>query len=87
MTLEQLKAQWNAILDDLEATNRIAWIAMFDARLVGLDGGVLELDFADSQKMPNAHESFTLNEKFLIALSESIYAMTGTRLTCVISGQ
>jgi hypothetical protein len=87
MTLAQLKAQWNAILDDLEATNRIAWIAMFDARLVALDGTSLLLDFADSQKMPNAHESFSLNEKFLIALSDSIMHVTNAQIVCTISGK
>lgn len=84
MTLDDLKSQWNAVLDDLETTNRIAWIAMFDARLVSLIGNVLYLDFADSQKMPNAHESFTLNDKFLIALAESIKSVTGAALTCHI---
>ena len=68
-------------------TNRIAWIAMFDARLVGLEAGDLYLDFADSQKMPNAHESFSLNEKFLSSLSESIAAVTGQSLSCVIAGK
>lgn len=85
MTLEDLKSQWNAVLDNLETTNRIAWIAMFDARLVSLRDDVLKLDFADSQKMPNAHESFSLNDKFLVALAESIATVTGAALTCVIS--
>ena len=84
MTLDELKSQWNDVLDDLETTNRIAWIAMFDARLVSLSGNVLELDFADSLKMPNAHESFSLNEKFLVALAESIQRVTGNALNCVI---
>lgn len=85
MELAELKTQWNAVLDDLEATNRIAWIAMFDARLVSLVGNQLYLDFADSQKMPNAHETFLLNENFLVALSASIYTVTGLQLTCTIS--
>ena len=87
MTLSELKAQWNDVLDHLETTNRIAWIAMFDARLVELADDIVHLDFADSQKMPNAHESFSLNEKFLTALSESIAAVTGQSLSCVIAGK
>lgn len=87
MTLSDLKAQWNDVLDHLETTNRIAWIAMFDARLVELTDDIVCLDFADSQKMPNAHESFALNEKFLVALSESISAITGHSLTCRINNK
>lgn len=87
MTLTELKAQWNQVLDHLETTNRIAWIAMFDARLVDLNDDILRLDFADSQKMPNAHESFSLNEKFLPALNQSIAAITGIDLTCIIDAK
>ena len=45
MQLSELKGFWNQVLDELEATNRIAWLAFFDARLASLDGGVLTLDF------------------------------------------
>ena len=44
MELLELKSVWNDVLDELEATNRIAWLAFFDARLVSLEEKVLTLD-------------------------------------------
>ena len=45
MELEQIRAQWNQVLDTLESENRVAWIAYFDARLSKYDNGTLTLDF------------------------------------------
>ena len=33
MELLELKSVWNDVLDELEAANRIAWLAFFDALL------------------------------------------------------
>jgi hypothetical protein len=50
MELAELKSRWNEVLDELEATDRIAWLAFFDARLADLTEGVLTLDFSDATK-------------------------------------
>lgn len=56
MELTQIRNSWNLVLDTLEAKNRIAWIAYFDARLSSYDEGVLTLDFSDSRKFAASHE-------------------------------
>ena len=56
MELEQIRAQWNQVLDALESENRVAWIAYFDARLSNYDNGTLTLDFSDSRKFATSHE-------------------------------
>ena len=56
MELALIRSRWNEVLDALEAKNRIAWIAYFDARLSELNGNVLTLDFSDSRKFANSHE-------------------------------
>jgi hypothetical protein len=56
MELAQIRSQWNQVLDALEAKNRIAWLAYFDARLSSFDNGVLTLDFSDSRKFATSHE-------------------------------
>ena len=56
MDLALIRSRWTEVLDALEAKNRIAWIAYFDARLSQLDGNVLTLDFSDSRKFATSHE-------------------------------
>ena len=56
MDLAHIRSRWTEVLDALEAKNRIAWIAYFDARLSQLDGNVLTLDFSDSRKFATSHE-------------------------------
>ena len=56
MELLELKSRWNEILDELEATDRIAWLAFFDARLASLEDGVLTLDFSDATKFQDGHD-------------------------------
>jgi hypothetical protein len=56
MELSQIRSQWNQVLDALEAKNRIAWLAYFDARLSSYENGVLTLDFSDSRKFATSHE-------------------------------
>ena len=51
-----LKGSWNAVLDNLLAQNRIAWLAYFDARLVSIEGETLVLSFADSDKFVGGHD-------------------------------
>ena len=57
LTLPELRAQWNQVLDRLESQDRVAWIAYFDARLAEFDGNTLTLDFSDARKLAGGHES------------------------------
>lgn len=56
MELNQIKQRWNEVLDLLLESNRIAWLAFFDARLISYQNNQLTLDFTDSQKFANAHD-------------------------------
>lgn len=82
--LVEIKSQWNAILDALEAQNRIAWLAYFDARLVEIRGESLVLSFADSQKLAGAHDYKTVRKStHRAALEEAILAVTGCSLKVI----
>ena len=82
MTLDDLRAQWNDVLDALERTDRIAWMAFFDARLSALEGGTLYLDFADARKLGGAHEYAPVRARHLELLQKSIAEVTG--YTCEV---
>ncbi len=56
MELREIRDRWNEVLDALLDTDRIAWLAFFDARLADFDGTTLTLDFSDSRKLGAAHE-------------------------------
>ena len=86
MQLSELKAEWNEVLNHLESTNRIAWMAMFDGRLVSLEDGVLTLDFSDALKLAGHHDMKSASaslERHLAALQHSIQETNG--LSCTIS--
>jgi len=82
MELSELKNRWNEVLDELEATNRVAWLVFFDARLASLSNETLTLDFSDATKFPDGHDlksavSATLSE----SLIETINNVTGLTVT------
>jgi hypothetical protein len=54
-SIETLKLSWNQILDTILEVDRVAWLLWFDARLVKLEGNVLEVSFADSEKFSGDH--------------------------------
>ncbi|MBU3692072.1 MAG: hypothetical protein FGM47_00960 [Candidatus Nanopelagicaceae bacterium] len=56
MTLSEIKARWNEVLDLVERENRIAWLAFFDARLVSFDNNKLRLSFVDAEKLSGVHD-------------------------------
>ena len=66
MELLEFKRVWNDVLDELEATNRIAWLAFFDARLVSLENHDLK-----SVSSENSH----------VALIAAIKKITGIEVT------
>ena len=82
MELFELKGRWNQVLDELEATDRIAWLAFFDARLADLDDDVLTLDFSDATKFQDGHDlKKTLPEHSHKSLSAAIEKITGLTLS------
>jgi hypothetical protein len=86
MELLELKGRWNEVLDELEATNRIAWLVFFDARLASLSNETLTLDFSDATKFPDGHD---LKSAVSNASSESLVAViekvTGLSVTLEFS--
>jgi hypothetical protein len=82
MQLSELKSFWNQVLDELEATNRIAWLAFFDARLASLEDSVLTLDFSDATKFQEGHDlKKTLPVKSHSALTEAIKKIVGIEVS------
>jgi hypothetical protein len=82
MELTDLKGRWNDVLDELEATDRIAWLAFFDARLAALSEGVLTLDFSDATKFQDGHDlKKTLPESSYKSLAAAINKVTGLNLS------
>ena len=77
MELEQIRAQWNQVLDTLESENRVAWIAYFDARLSKYENGTLTLDFSDSRKFATSHEYSETRPNLKAALISSIDQVLG----------
>jgi hypothetical protein len=77
MELAEIRGQWNQVLDELESTNRIAWIAYFDARLSTFNDGVLTLDFSDSRKFATSHEYSETRPNLKSALVEAIKSTIG----------
>ena len=77
MELDQIRAQWNQVLDTLESENRVAWIAYFDARLSSFENGTLTLDFSDSRKFATSHEYSETRPNLKTALVEAIKSTIG----------
>jgi hypothetical protein len=80
MEIEQIRRRWNDVLDNLEANNRIAWIAYFDARLISYSEGILILDFSDSRKFATSHEYSETRPNLKAALVSSIEELLGIQV-------
>ena len=86
MELTELKGRWNEVLDELESTDRIAWLAFFDARLADLSNDVLTLDFSDATKFQDGHDlKKTLPESSHKSLIASIKKVSGLTLSLEFS--
>lgn len=77
MEIQQIRSQWNQVLDALEADNRVAWIAYFDARLSSFENGILTLDFSDSRKFATSHEYSETRPNLKSALQLAIKSTIG----------
>ena len=85
-SLETLKASWNQVLDAVLEVDRVAWLLWFDARLVKLDGNVLEVSFADSEKFSGDHNYKSARKPEQTAkLTSAIFAITGMTLEVIES--
>jgi hypothetical protein len=81
MELLELKGRWNEVLDELEATDRVAWLAFFDARLADLTDGVLTLDFSDATKFQDGHDlKKTLPETSHKSLIDAVLKIAGVKV-------
>jgi len=78
VSLDQIKARWNEVLDLLILQDRVLWLAFFDARLVSFDGTTLTLDFVDATKFSGDH-NFGSHRKpeQVVQLQEAIYKIFG----------
>ena len=83
LTLIEIRARWNDVLDHLESHDRIAWIAYFDARLADFAGQVLSLDFRDARKFAGGHEYSPTREKLENSLKTSISQVLFLTVTIV----
>ena len=85
-SLETLKASWNQVLDAVLEVDRVAWLLWFDARLVKLDGNVLEVSFADSEKFSGDHNyKFARKPEQTAKLVSAIFTITGMKLEVIES--
>lgn len=83
--LSDLKSRWNEVLDHLELTNRVAWLAFFDARLVSLDNNILRLSFIDAEKLAGAHDFTSVRKpEHRAALEQAINQVLGISLAIIV---
>jgi hypothetical protein len=77
-----IKSRWNEVLDELERTDRVAWLAYFDGRLVSYQSGVLTMDFSDPNKFSGVHDySQVRHERFRPALEKTLKDLFGIQIT------
>lgn len=85
-SLETLKSSWNQVLDAILEVDRVAWLLWFDARLVKLEGDVLEVSFADSEKFSGDHNFKSARKPEQTAkLVSAILEVTGQKLEVIES--
>jgi hypothetical protein len=81
VNIDDLKVQWSDVLNELEKSNRMAWIAYFDARIAGVDDKKILLDFSDVRKLSGALEYFQIRPSHREALERAIIEITGKALS------
>ena len=85
-SIETLKSSWNQILDAVLEVDRVAWLLWFDARLVKLEGNILEVNFADSEKFSGDHNFKSARKPEQTAkLISAILKVTGKDLEVIES--
>jgi hypothetical protein len=85
LTLEDIKARWNEVLDELLQIDRILWLAFFDARLADFSDEILTLDFLDSEKFATEHNYSAMRKPERIEkVSRIAQNILGVQITIVI---
>ena len=72
MSLEEIKARWNEVLDEILRQDRVLWLAIFDARLSSFINGILTLDFRDPGKFASEHDFAYIRSAERLASVEKI---------------
>ena len=80
LTLDELRQQWNEVLDCVEREDRITWMAFFDARLAAFDVKLLTLDYSDSGKFGGSHQFPETRERQLNLLKAAIKDVCGVEI-------
>jgi hypothetical protein len=81
LTLDEIKGRWNEVLDRVLDSDRIAWLAFFDARLVEINDCTLTITFTDVTKLGGDHNfSIARNPKHIALLVEAISEVLGISL-------
>lgn len=81
LDLKGIKSRWNEVLDELERTDRVAWLAYFDGRIVSYQAGVLTMDFSDPNKFSGGHDySQVRHERFRPALEKTLKDIFGIQI-------
>ena len=82
LELREIKERWNDVLDSLERSDRVAWLAYFDGRLVSFESGILTLDFSDPNKFEGGHDySKVRHERFRPALENTLKELFGVEIS------
>lgn len=82
LELREIKERWNDVLDSLERSDRVAWLAYFDGRLVSFESGVLTLDFSDPNKFEGGHDySKVRHERFRPAVENTLKELFGVEIS------
>jgi len=83
LTVADIRQRWNEVLDHLESSDRIAWIAYFDGRVDAYDNGRLTLDFRDSQKLASGHDYFDARIRMRSTMQGAIQDVLGISVVVV----
>ena len=83
LTLADIRARWNEVLDLVESRDRVIWIAYFDARLESIENDRLVLDFRDSNKLATGHDYQEARLRHRSVLQSAIYDVFGISVVVV----
>lgn len=83
LTISQIRARWNEVLDLVESRDRVIWIAYFDARLESFENGRLALDFRDSNKLATGHDYQEARMRHQSILQSAIYDVFGQSMVVI----
>ncbi len=83
LTITDIRARWNEVLDLLERQNRIAWMAFFDGRLESFDNGRLTLDFSDPIKLAMGHDYREARIRMAPQIQSAIHDIFGVSVVVI----